>query len=122
MTRDCNIGSAATIFGEMSFYEAVEILEEYGIKVQDADDNFKRLSEILDELSKVWRRTASLSKSIKICEAAQRFISSFENASLTTEDNTAFEIKTEGLPEEAVAESGEVLDNFLKEFALKEVC
>lgn len=36
MTRDCDIGNATAIFSTMSFYDAVEVLEEYGIKVQDA--------------------------------------------------------------------------------------
>ena len=34
----------------------------------------------------------------------------------------SFEIATEEPPEEATHESSEELDNFLKEFALKEVC
>lgn len=34
----------------------------------------------------------------------------------------SFEIATEESPEEAINESNEELDNFLKEFALKEVC
>lgn len=97
MTKDCDTGKATTIFSTMSIYDAVEALEEYGIKVQDADGNFRCLSEILDEVSKVWRRVVSPSTSNKLSEASQSLISSFENGTLPVEDNTA-------------------LDNFLKQF------
>lgn len=98
MTRDCDIDNAA-----------VEALEEYGIKVQDSDGNFRFLSDILDEVSKVcWERalllslarchfTISPSASNKLSEAAQCLISSFKNASIPEQDDTA-------------------LDDFLKQF------
>ena len=97
MTRDCDIGNATAIFSTMSFYDAVEALEEYGIKVQDAEGNFRFLSDILDEVSKVWKRVLRPSASNKLSEAAQCLISSFKNASIPEQDDT-------------------VLDDFLKQF------
>lgn len=43
-------------------------------------------------------------------------------ASMFDSPSVSFEIATEEPPEEAGVESNEELDNFLKEFALKEVC
>ena len=43
-------------------------------------------------------------------------------ASMFDSPYVSFEIATEEPPEEAGVESNEELDNFLKEFALKEVC
>ena len=43
-------------------------------------------------------------------------------ASMFDSLSVSFEIATEEPPEEAGVESNEELDNFLKEFALKEVC
>lgn len=43
-------------------------------------------------------------------------------ASMFDSPSFSFEIATEEPPEEAGVESNEELDNFLKEFALKEVC
>lgn len=98
MTRDCDIDNATAIFSTMSFYNAVEALEEYGIKVQDSDGNFRFLSDILDEVSKVcWKRALSPSASNKLSEAAQCLISSFKNASIPEQGDTA-------------------LDDFLKQF------
>lgn len=100
MTRDCDIGNATAIFSTMSFYDAVEALEaleEYGIKVQDAEGNFRFLSDILDEVSKVWKRVLRPSASNKLSEAAQCLISSFKSASIPEQDDTA-------------------LDDFLKQF------
>ena len=97
MTRDCDIGNATAIFSTMSFYDAVEALEEYGIKVQDSEGNFRFLSDILDEVSKVWKRVLRPSTSNKLSEAAQCLIGSFKNASIPEQDDTA-------------------LDDFLKQF------
>lgn len=97
MTRDCNIGNATAIFSTMSFYDAVEALEEYGITVRDAEGNFRFLSEILDEVADVWRHAVSPSASYKLSEASQCLIDSFESASIPTQDDTA-------------------LDDFLKQF------
>lgn len=97
MTRDCDIDNVTAIFSTMSFYDAVEALEEYGVKVQDANGNFRCLSDILDEASKVWKRALRPSASNKLSEAAHCLISSFKNASPPEQDDTA-------------------LDDFLKQF------
>lgn len=52
MTRDCDIGNATAIFSTMSFYDAVEALEEYGVKVQDADGNFRALDDFLKQFER----------------------------------------------------------------------
>lgn len=97
MTRDCDIGNVTVIFSTMSFYDAVETLEEYDIKVQDAEGNVRPLYDVLDEVSKVWKRVFRPSASNKLSEAAQCLISSFKNANIPEQDDT-------------------VLDDFLKQF------
>ena len=97
MTRDCDIGNATAIFSTMSFYDAVEALEEYGVKVQDADGNFRFLSDILDEVSKVWKRVLGPSASNRLSEAAQCLIGSFKSSSIPEQEDTT-------------------LDDFLKQF------
>lgn len=96
MTRNCDISNATAIFSTLSFYDAVKALEEYGIKVRDVEGNFRFLSDILDEVSKVWNRVLRPSASNKLSEAAQCLISSFKN----------------GIPEQ----DDTVLDDFLKQF------
>ncbi len=96
MNRDYGISNATTLFTDMSFYDAVEIMQELGIKVQDETGSFRFLSDILDDVSKVWRRTLDRTTSRLIGDASQCLIDSFKDACFK-DDN-------------------EELDNFLNSF------
>lgn len=97
MSRDYGISNATTLFTDMSFYDAVEVMQELGIKVQDETGSFRLLSDIINDVSKVWRRTLDRTTSRLIEDASQRLVDSFKD--------------------EGFEDDNEELDDFLSSFA-----
>lgn len=99
--NDYDINDVASIFSDMSVYEAIEVLQRFGVSVYDADGAFRSLYDVIEDIAKLTMRTMG-SSSRRLFDAAQCLIDSFNDVQCEMEN--------------------EALDDFLKEFTLKEVC
>ena len=87
MSRDYDTSNMANIFLDMSVCDAVQVLQNLGVTVKDVAGAFRCLSDILDDISRVWRKASDITTSRVIGDASQCLISSFKNSCFKDEND-----------------------------------